>query len=251
MKQFNLYHFLPVFFLLMLFTSPLLAQKKGWQDVVYLKNGSMLRGDLQEGSTAGDVKIKITGQNLLVFKAEEVARVTREYTHSGFEYPYASGYLNITELGLSMGYRAANPSFGSASRVVNFSVQTFNGYQFYPAFALGLVTGIDTYEQITLLPVGIGVRGDISKTRIRPFYGLDAGFALDWLNNPNLPADHDGGFFWSPTLGIKFNSRKTHAFIVNLGYRSQKIVSTTQDAFQTRTDNRHYKRMLFGVGMSF
>jgi len=251
LKQFNFLRFLPVLFLFMLFTSPLMAQKKGWQDVVYLKNGSIIRGDLLEDSTAGEVKIKIVGQNLLVFKTKEVARVAREYTKFNFEYPYTSGYLNITELGLSIGYRAVAPQFGNASRVVNLSVQTFNGYQFYPAFALGVVTSIDTYEQITLLPVGIGVRGDIIKTRVRPFYGLDAGFALDWLNNPNLPADHDGGFFWSPTLGIKFNSRKTHAFVVSMGYRSQKAIATTQDFSQTRTDNQHYKRMLIRIGMSF
>ena len=235
----------------MLYTSPLLAQKKGWQEVVYLKNGSILRGNLQDDSTAGEIKLKITGQNLLVFKSEEVARVAREYTKSGFEYPYRSGYLNITEIGFSIGYPAAVPQFSNTNRVVGFSAQTFNGYQFYPALAVGLVTSIDTYEQITLLPVGIGVRGDISQTRVRPFYGLDAGFALDWLNNPNLTADHDGGFFWSPSFGIKFNSRHAHAFIINLGYRSQKATATTQEQFWTRTDKVHYKRMLARIGMSF
>ena len=235
----------------MLFTTPLLAQKKGWQDVVYLKNGSIIRGHLLEDSTAGEVKIKIVGQNLLVFKTTEVARLAREYTKSGFAYPYTSGYLNISEIGLSVGYRPTVPTFSNASRIVGLSVQTFNGYQFYPAFALGLVTSIDTYEQLTLLPVGLGVRGDITKTRVRPFYGLDAGYALDWLNNPNLPADLDGGFFWSPTLGLKFNSRKTHAFVFSLGYRSQRATSTIQETFQTRTDKNHYKRMLFRMGMSF
>ena len=251
MKRFTHLWFLSVFSCFILFTSPLRAQKKGWQDVVYLKSGSIIRGSLLDDSTAAEIKIKIFGQNLLVFKREEVTRVAREYTNFGFKYPYKSGYLNITELGLSIGYRAVAPQFGNISRVVNLSVQTFNGYQFYPAFALGLVTGIDTYEQITLLPVGIGIRGDVTKTRVRPYYGLDAGYALDWLNNPNLPADYDGGFFWSPTLGIKFNSRYTHAFILNLGYRSQKVTATTQDSFQTRTDYRHYRRMLFRIGMSF
>jgi len=246
-----LFRLLPVFCLFIWFTSPLLAQKKGWQDVVYLKNGSIIRGELVEDKTAGIVKISTIGQNVFVFKTEEVDRVARELLKSDFKYPYTSGYQNITELGLSIGYRAAISQFENTSRVVNLSLQSFNGYQFFPLLAVGLTTGIDTYEQVTLLPVGLGLRGDLAKTRVRPFYGLDAGYALDWLNNPNLAADHDGGFFWSPSLGLKFNSAKTRAFVLNLGYRSQKATATTQVPSVTSTDRKHYKRMLFRIGMSF
>jgi hypothetical protein len=218
---------------------------------VYLKNGSIIRGELQEDKTAGTVKISTIGQNVFVFKTEEVERVTREYLKSDFKYPYTSGYQNITELGVSIGYRAAMSQFENSGRIVNLSVQSFNGYQFFPLLAVGLTTSIDTYEQVTLLPVGLGLRGDLAKTRVRPFYGLDAGYALDWLNNPNLPADHDGGFFWSSSLGLKFNSAKTRAFVLDLGYRSQKATATTQVPSITSTDRKHYKRMLFRIGMSF
>ena len=251
MKSAFLFRLLPVFCLFIWFTSPLLAQKKGWQDVVYLKNGSIIRGELTDDKTAGTVKISTIGQNVFVFKSEDVERVTREYLKSDFKYPYTSGYQNITELGVSIGYRAAVPQSENTSRVVNLSLQTFNGYQFFPLLAVGLTTSIDTYEQITLLPVGLGLRGDLAKTRVRPFYGIDAGYALDWLNNPNLTADHDGGFFWSPSLGLKFNSAKTRAFVLDLGYRSQKATATSQNQLQTITDRKHYKRMLFRIGMSF
>jgi hypothetical protein len=241
---------LPVFLFLFLPAS-LLAQKKGWQDVVYLKNGSIIRGQLREGASPVVVRIETVGRNIFVFKQEEVDRVTREYAQTDFKYPYTRGYQNITEVGLSVGYRSAVNEFTNPGRSVDFTLQTFNGYQFIPALAVGLTTAIDTYGSITLLPVALGIRGDITKTRIRPYYGFDAGYALDWLSNPHLPVNQDGGFFWSPTLGLKFNSRKTHAFIFNLGYRNQIATAVTRSGNTTSTQNNHYQRVSFRIGMSF
>jgi hypothetical protein len=241
---------LPVFLFLFLPAS-LLAQIKGWQDVVYLKNGSILRGQLQESASPAFVRIETIGRNLFVFNQEEVARVAREYAPSTFQYPYTRGYQNITEFGLSVGYRSRVNEFSDPGRSLDLSLQTFNGYQFFPVLAVGLTTGIDTYGPVTLLPVALGIRGDITKTKVRPYYGLDAGYALDWLSNPNLPANQDGGFLWSPTLGLKFNSSKTRAFIINLGYRNQKASAETRSGNRTTTQSNHYQRILFRMGMSF
>jgi hypothetical protein len=230
-----------------MFSSPLLAQQKGWQDVVYLKNGSILRGTLVEDPAGGKVKIETVGRNLFVFEAAEVEKVSRELVRPVFTYPFSKGYLNQTEAGLSVG----NSSGLNARRHVDLSFQTFNGYQFASFLALGLTAGVDGYSGITLLPVGLGLRGDLTKTRIRHFYSLDAGYALDWLNNPRLPGNRQGGYFWSPGVGLKFNSRKTHAFLISLAYRHQ--TSTVEMPFGNGTSvtENKFKRMLFRVGFSF
>jgi hypothetical protein len=176
--------------------------------------------------------------------------VAREYSRQNFIYPYTRGYQNITEAGLSVGYRPRMNGWGGG-RQVDVQLQTFNGYQFHPALAAGLTTSIDTYGPVTLWPVALGIRGDLTRTKIRPYYGLDAGYALDWLNNPNLGTNYDGGFMWSPTLGLKFNSQKTHALVLNLGYRNQWASSSRQDFDRTTTEKLHYKRVLFRIGMSF
>ena len=242
--------FLPVFLFLFLPAS-LLAQKKGWQDVVYLKNGSIIRGHLLEGTPPDMVRIETIGQNLFVFKQAEVERIAREYTKATFKYPYQRGYQNITDAGISVGYKPTINAFSDPGRSVDVTLQTFNGYQFFPALAVGLTTAIDTYGGVTLLPVALGIRGDITKTKVRPYYGFDAGYALDWLSNPNLPANHNGGFLWSPTLGLKFNSQKTHAFVLNLGYRNQKATAETRMGNMLSTQSHHYQRILFRIGMSF
>lgn len=242
--------YLSVFlFLLYLAPTTLLAQKKNWQDVVYLHNGSILRGYLTDDSTEEIIKLEITGKNLFVFSKAEVSRVTREYTRSDFKYPYTKGYQNITELGISVGNASAG-EFGFA-RKIDISTNTFNGYLFNPHLALGFSTGVDTYDQLTYLPVGIGLRGDFTKTQVRPYYSFDTGYTLDWLNNPNLPGNYEGGFFWNPAVGIKFNSRKYHAFLLTIGFKNQLASFTRTDGIRKISEERVFKRALFRMGFCF
>jgi hypothetical protein len=237
-------------FFFLLFTClaiPLLAQKKGWQDVVYLKNGSIIRGELMSDPDGGTVKVETAGRNLLVFPEAEVEKVSRQLIRPAFKYPFTKGYLHMTEAGLSVG----NSSQWNQGRKEDISLQTFNGYQFASFFALGLTAGVDAYSRVTLLPLGLGLRGDLSKTRVRPYYALDAGYALDWLHNPRQPGNRQGGIFWSPGLGLKFSSRKTHAFLMSLAYRQQ--ASTVENPFGNGTaiTEDKFKRILFRIGLGF
>jgi hypothetical protein len=47
-------------------------------DVVYLKNGSIIRGELMDSDPAVNVKIQTKDGSIFVFKIEEVIKVTRE-----------------------------------------------------------------------------------------------------------------------------------------------------------------------------
>jgi hypothetical protein len=252
-KNFKLYSLLTTFkapFFLLLFSllaTPLLAQKKNWQDVVYLKNGSILRGELAADPAGGTVKIETAGRNLFVFQAAEVEKVSRELIRPAYKYPFNKGYLNMTEAGLSVG----NSSSWNQRRQKDITLQTFNGYQFASYLALGVTAGVDAYSGITLLPLGMGLRGDLTKTRNRPYYSFDAGYGLDWLHNPRLSGNRQGGFFWSPGAGMKFSGKENHAFLISLAYRQQ--ASTLEMPFSNGTSvtENKFKRVLFRVGMSF
>lgn len=227
-------------------TTPLLAQKKGWQDVVYLKNGSILRGTLAMDAAPGTVGIETTGNNLFVFRAEEVERVARELVRKTFQYPYTTGYLHMTEVALSVGNRAGQ----NQSRAIDFAANTFNGHQFASYLAAGMTLGVDGYDGVTLLPLGLGLRGDLTKTRTRPFYSLDGGYALDWLDNPRHSGNRQGGYFWSTGLGLKFQSRKSHALILGLAYRQQATAVQHPFLNGTSTTDYTFRRILFRLGLS-
>jgi hypothetical protein len=244
LTTFKVSFFLLSFFLL---TTPLLAQKKNWQDVVYLKNGSIIRGVLSDEPAAGKVKIETAGRNLFVFPEADVAKVSRELIQPAFRYPFTTGFVHMTQVGLAVG----NAAGAGQDRQEDITLQTFHGYQFASWFALGLSAGVDAYSRVTLLPLGLGLRGDLLKTRNRPFYSFDAGYALDWLHNPQLEGNRRGGFFWSPGAGMKFNSKQNHAFLLSLAYRQQASSLEMPFSNGTSISESKFKRVLFRVGFSF
>ncbi|MGV3502294.1 MAG: hypothetical protein ACO1O1_01190 [Adhaeribacter sp.] len=227
-------------------TTPLLAQKKGWQDVVYLHNGSIIRGTLAKDPANGKVKIQTVGGNLFVFRDEEVKQVARELIRKTFQYPYTTGYLHMSEVALSLG----NSSEANQKRRVDFSAHTFNGYQFASYLATGLTVGVDGYDGVTLLPLGLGLRGDLTKTPTRPFYSLDGGYSLDWLDNPMRVGNRQGGYFWSGGLGLKFQSKKNHAFTLGLAFRRQATAVKNPFLNGTSVTDYTFNRILFRLGLS-
>lgn len=66
-----------VFCIFFIMTSAALGQSK-YQDVVYLKNGSILRGVIIELIPEETVTIEIIGNNVFVFKMEEVEKIVKE-----------------------------------------------------------------------------------------------------------------------------------------------------------------------------
>ena len=88
------------------FSSILFAQKNA-QDVVYLKNGSIIRGFISEFIPDKSVTIKTADQNIFVFEIAEVEKITREEPPNSKKdwtpYIRGKGYFNETELRLLIG----------------------------------------------------------------------------------------------------------------------------------------------------
>lgn len=150
----------------------------------------------------------------------------------------------MIETGLSVG-NSANPY---ENREKDFTFQTFHGYRFASLLALGLTVGVDTYNQISLL--GLGLRGDFRKTRIRPYYGLDAGYALSWLHNSNQAGKRQGGFFWSPGLGLQYTFNQRQGMLIGLAYKQQSTSFETSFGQLTSITKNKFNRILFRLGYS-
>ncbi len=61
----------------MALTTLLLAQQ-GYEDVVYLKNGTILHGVIIEQIPNKSIKIQTADRNVFVFKIDEIERFTKE-----------------------------------------------------------------------------------------------------------------------------------------------------------------------------
>lgn len=68
-------------FLFVLLTNVLFAQN--YQDVVYLKNGSIVRGVVVEQVPNQSIKIETADRSVFVYRMDEVEKITREENKKG------------------------------------------------------------------------------------------------------------------------------------------------------------------------
>ena len=82
--------------------------------------------------------------------------------------PFKRHYINMTEFGGLFG--RVMPEFNNGNGItsqrvvnrVNFTLQTFNGVQIAPRWAVGATVGVDWYNTALLMPVSAGVRYDFA-----------------------------------------------------------------------------------------
>ncbi|MFD2202589.1 hypothetical protein [Shivajiella indica] len=140
-------------------------------------------------------------------------------------YAQEKAFINHTDFGLSFG--RVQIWDGNYNTRVNISFSSFNGVRINPNHAVGFVVGIDTYPNLTLMPLAFAWRGFLEKgKRTSPFAGFDLGYSSAWMENRTSndfsEQWYEGGLMASPTIGIKRNSKKgNYAFTWSLGYKRQ------------------------------
>ena len=253
MKTLNFFLRPLIVFLLLLSSVALLAQS-GTEDIVYLKNGSIIRGKIIEQKDSDFLRIQIEGGTIFQFSWQEidkietgVAKINSEKDKKEIKYR-TKGYFNDTELALLMGERFSQWSPGISTA---FSFSTVNGYRFNRFLKTGGGIGLDIYnfEGLMLMPVFLRVSGDLLKLPVSPFYVLDAGYSFLLSESEE---NSKGGIMLNPAFGIKINSASGNAFIIKGGYRFQKA----QEEVIMWNDNRllnqyEFSRVVIGIGFHF
>lgn len=236
------------------------------EDVVYLKNGSILRGEITEKNEEV-IKIKILGGSLFVFKMAEVKEIVvedKEYIENDskrkrlekIKKPLTyrtSGWYNVTTQGFLPGINAfSEPRLG-------FSLHHAFGYQFNDRVAVGAGIGLDVYDLFNGQAVTnyyIDYRGYLAKKSATPYYGLAIGYGK---LIPSWQFDNiQGGLYFQPAVGIRCKSRKTSHFIIEYGLKMQKA-SYISNQWQWNgepnqsTDIRNiwFRRSAFKIGVLF
>lgn len=238
------------FFLLLLLPLLAEAQRRNAQDVVYLLNGGIMRGRILEITDTNKVVLETEEKNVFVFERIEVQQIAREPKPIQVAFK-ENGFINYTEIGVMSGRsspaNSAMPGFYHNS----ITLQTFNGHQFSPAFQLGVTTGIEWHASIALLPISLGVKGDLWRRKVSPYYSFDVGYGFNWLNENNTNQRVNGGMMWHPGVGIKVLSSKGTAWVISLGYKSQRASTWVNWGWQRVEEQIHYKRLAIRMGLSF
>lgn len=200
----------------MALTTILVAQQ-GYEDVVYLKNGSILHGVIIEQVPNQSIKIQTADRNVFVYKMDEIERFTKESVQtkqnvlpkekpiveipSGLE----KGYQLIIEMGSGVAY-------SDYGKTLN-NIDIVNGIRFNPNFSLGVGTGIRVCEvgadEFLALPIFLDLRLNLARSRVSPYLALGIGYSQSF-------EDYGSGGFVKPSAGISFRIGSKNSMNIGL-----------------------------------
>jgi|JI10StandDraft_1071094.scaffolds.fasta_scaffold00289_26 hypothetical protein len=211
------------------------------EDVLYLKSGQVVRGQILE-QTPDYVRIAIIGKYKFIYPASDIEKITKEVATTTYESrPYTStpsalsngtinpdkksgsksGYLGLIQVGV------AGPlteySFGF------YKADLINGYRFSPHFSMGVGIGVrhlsdevfqdlgDGFdysiyymEEQTIFPVFLDLRFNFIKRKVTPYLGLQGGYKFP-------------GLMGNATVGAKINLGNTSALHIGVGIEVMEL----------------------------
>jgi hypothetical protein len=209
---------LPAACCLIIHSSSLLAQEV---DHVYLKSGSVIRGNIIEIEPVDHVKIQDLCGNIWYYSISQVEKITCEpYQLPGTKRTtvgFGSGFVNLT----SIGFLAGSPSNMQAAP---FTILMINGWRNSFGLFTGAGAGIE-FLTTSYLPLFLDVRYDLSRGDVVPYIVAKGGYSLP-LARDHSEYDYDYAYFGGPLagagIGLKLRTRSHCAWDSELMYRYQK-----------------------------
>jgi len=229
-----------------LFLPITLQAQTNYEDVVYLKNGSIIHGIIIEQVPNQSVKIQTRDGNVFFYKIDEIEKMTKEEhllqknekpAHSEENIDIKkSKFTNITEI--NFGFFKTN-NIDNNSNTLSYltyfyGIQTVKGYLFNPYFSSGIGVGLDHYSDsmgtANFVPLFIDFRLNLPKEHFTPFLSGDFGYSLNlnpsrsgYFQSANFPfKEEKGGLLINPAIGVKFFITHKVALNFSIGYKVQQ-----------------------------
>lgn len=213
-------------FFLLAFLSMFFVANAQEPDVVYLNNGSVVRGEIVSENPGVSLKIRTSTGKEYEYRMTEIREIKKGLVikPEKFNPPYRS----YTEL--EKGYWTAVEFYGGISTWVGkenlgfLQLAWVNGYRFSEFFRLGVGIGGRYYfnndscrksDVPWAFPIFLNVRGNIVSQRVDrlvPYWSMDVGTSIR------------DKFFFSPTLGLRFGGKRSDV-LVGLSYTGQWLTS--------------------------
>lgn len=218
------------------------------QDVIYLNNGSIYRGKIQEPYSDSIVRILITGNNLIAIRTTDILSITNEKKLYGA--PTDSGFYNATEITSLWGEGMFNDAF------VGIGFETVNGIYINKYLQTGIGIGVSHISDNNLCIYGDG-RYLIMPGRTSPYIYADAGINFLLLGKDEQESrmiDPFPGLMVASGLGLRFRSENGDlAFTLSFGYKMAKysIISDEEILNYSFTDKYTINRIAMKIGFVF
>jgi|688.fasta_scaffold85541_4 hypothetical protein len=231
-------------------TSTLFAQNN--EDIVYLRNGSILKGTITTNNEE-KVSIKTSDGREYIFNKSEVEKTTQGgNTSVNTSIPETKNDKPFVTNNVATKTRYTPPAkgfwfSGELQLLSPLSLNVVAGYKLHRFAYLGLGTGIHNYTEInitdsrpftgTIIPIYVRYSGDIVNRRTTPFYSIEGGYGFAVTSGPlfqNIDVNFTnlgytgrnlkskGGAYGALTFGFKVRTNKNISFGAGFTYRIQQ-----------------------------
>ena len=246
--------------LLLFFTliSELAFSQQNYQDVVYLKNGSIIHGVIIEQIPNKSIKIQTSDRNVFVYQMEEIEKITREVPESitkmNIQIQKRRGYIGLS-IGPSIPVgEFADISNGVAKTGIQLNLVNF-GYLFSENFGIAAkwfgaanpvdAEGIDPWSYGGLMtgPLLSFQVADKVEWDFHPMIGYCVAMLPDL--GTGYVSEYDGSFAYNIGAAFRFNVGNKVALLVGADYFSTKSV------FQDNHIEQKIGTLSFDFGVAF
>jgi hypothetical protein len=242
-----------VFLTLLLIANITLAQGEK-KDVIYLKNGSAIRGQIINRFPDGQIQIKRGDNSYQVYKLAQ-------YDSIGKIYRTQPNFFNLIEAGILIGN--SNDKYAAQPSLMNIS-----GWKFKSGLSVGVGAGVEFLSEM-YVPVVADFRYSLKGKGLHPFIGIQGGYSFAItkpdsiriyymeLDNSfgfapypgvNLNVNAKGGFLLNPFIGISTTLNKKMAFTYSVGYRIMRLHYIRADDYKFDTS---FNRLVLKIGLIF
>ncbi len=183
-------------------------------DVVYLKNGSVIRGTIIEQVPNESIKIQTSDGSIFAYQIDEVQKMTKEAATQYFgagrqwdnRFAAKRGYAGFVDIG---GGFAIGDYAGPYAEIT-----TSHGCQIIPYLFMGVGFGFhyDLEWDAAFVPVFADIRCNFLNSNITPFIGMKIGYSIG------------DGFYLNPSFGCRFGLSKNFAMNVTVNYQMQNAL---------------------------
>lgn len=232
--------------IIILLSKQLFAQNT--EDVVYLKNGSIIRGKIIEHGDSNFIKIETDCNNIWVFKFEEIEKVEigqKIEIYKKYD-TKSKGFIHITQFGLT-----------STDIEFNGCYHMQNGYLFKPGISVSLGIGLENIKFVSV-PVYLDISYVPLKSNNSPFFYLKGGYSFAIEKAPDYYYYSDdtkyiGGYLIEVGTGLKGYISDNAALVISFGYRYMKLKTELGETWYggQRILIDIINRLYIGIGFQF
>lgn len=196
---------------------------QNYTEVVYLKNGSVIKGMIVEQIPNVSLKVQTPDGSVIICQMNDVERITKE-EHNVKDLRKKSrstlrGYKGFVDFGCVVDLSDYN-----ANKV---EISTSHGYQFNNYFYLGggMAASIYTDLDLVTIPIFVDFRANFINKKITPFADVKGGYSV---------GDVEGGYA-TVGVGVRFSLKGKKALNLKMEYNFQSY-----DVSEDRWYGSHY-----------